>query len=86
MTEQTGKEDEKKVVQQEVLKSANFLDNKYTFESFVAGSSNQFARAASLAVGNGPGKLTTPFSYTAELDLVRPIFFAQLGIMYFQKK
>ncbi len=33
---------------------------KYTFESFVVGSSNQFANAACLAVANNPGKVYNP--------------------------
>lgn len=32
------------------------LNKKYTFDSFVEGSSNQFAKAASLAVSEAPGK------------------------------
>ena len=33
---------------------------RYTFESFVVGSSNQFANAACLAVANNPGKVYNP--------------------------
>ncbi len=33
---------------------------KYTFETFVVGSSNQFANAACLAVANNPGKVYNP--------------------------
>lgn len=32
------------------------LNDRYTFENFVEGSNNQFARAAALAVGQAPGK------------------------------
>ncbi|MCD6165976.1 chromosomal replication initiator protein DnaA [bacterium] len=32
------------------------LNSRYTFENFVEGSSNQFAKAASLAVANAPGR------------------------------
>ncbi len=32
------------------------LNDQYTFETFVEGSSNQFARAAAQAVGDSPGK------------------------------
>lgn len=32
------------------------LNNRYTFESFIEGSSNQFAKAASLAVAEAPGR------------------------------
>jgi chromosomal replication initiator protein len=34
------------------------LNVRYTFENFVEGSNNQFARAASVAVSNSPGKTT----------------------------
>ena len=36
------------------------LNSKYTFESFVVGSCNQFAHAASLAVAGSPGKTYNP--------------------------
>lgn len=36
------------------------LNSKYTFESFVVGSCNQFAHAASLAVAGAPGKTYNP--------------------------
>jgi chromosomal replication initiator protein len=38
----------------------NFFNSKYTFESFVVGSSNQFANAACLAVATNPGKTYNP--------------------------
>ena len=36
------------------------LNPKYTFESFVVGSSNQFAHAAAMAVAQSPGKAYNP--------------------------
>ena len=36
------------------------LNNRYTFDSFVVGSSNQFARAASFAVAEAPSKAYNP--------------------------
>lgn len=36
------------------------LNSKYTFDSFVVGSCNQFAHAASLAVAESPGKTYNP--------------------------
>ena len=38
----------------------NFLNPKYTFDTFVVGSSNQFAHAAALAVGERPSKAYNP--------------------------
>ena len=38
----------------------NLFNPKYTFESFVVGSSNQFANAACLAVATNPGKTYNP--------------------------
>ena len=37
-----------------------FLNPKYTFENFVSGPSNQFARAAAIAVAESPGKAYNP--------------------------
>lgn len=33
----------------------SYLNPRYTFDNFIKGDSNQFARAASIAVGNNPG-------------------------------
>ncbi len=41
-------------------KSASQLNNKYTFESFIVGSSNSFAHAASMAVAQSPGRAYNP--------------------------
>lgn len=37
-----------------------YLNPKYTFDNFVGGTSNQFARAAAMAVANSPGKTYNP--------------------------
>ncbi len=38
-----------------------FLNPKYTFDNFVVGASNQFARAAAMAIATSPGKTYNPF-------------------------
>jgi len=38
----------------------NTLNNKYTFDSFVSGTSNQFAHAAAMAVANNPATTYNP--------------------------
>ena len=43
----------------EVIERAN-LNPKYTFDTFVVGSNNKFAHAASLAVADKPGKIYNP--------------------------
>ena len=37
------------------------LNPKYTFDTFVTGSSNRFAHAAAMAVAESPGKVYNPF-------------------------
>lgn len=41
------------------------LNPKYTFETFVIGSGNRFAHAASLAVAEAPAKAYNPLLFTA---------------------
>jgi chromosomal replication initiator protein len=41
------------------------MSQKYTFDSFVIGSSNRFAHAAALAVAEAPARRTTRSSSTA---------------------
>ena len=40
--------------------SSDVFKQKYTFDTFVVGASNQFANAACLAVANNPGKVYNP--------------------------
>jgi chromosomal replication initiator protein len=44
----------------ENLAASSLLNARYTFDSFVVGSSNQFARAAALAVAEQPSKAYNP--------------------------
>lgn len=52
--------EEKKGVVLRKTSTYNQFNPKYTFESFVVGSSNQFANAACLAVATNPGKTYNP--------------------------
>ncbi len=45
------------------------LDPKYTFDSFVVGSNNKFAHAASLAVAESPGQIYNPLYLYAGVGL-----------------
>ncbi|OGL50421.1 MAG: hypothetical protein A2161_13465 [Candidatus Schekmanbacteria bacterium RBG_13_48_7] len=47
-------------IKADVLQNHPVLNSKYTFESFVVGSCNQFAHAASEAVAKRPGELYNP--------------------------
>lgn len=49
------------------------LNPKYTFDTFVIGSGNRFAHAASLAVAEAPAKAYNPLFIYGELDLERHI-------------
>lgn len=55
--ESTPAEDEEKELD---ARYDGFLNQKYTFDNFVIGSSNQFAHAAAMAVAESPGKSYNP--------------------------
>ena len=52
----------------EIMERAH-LDPKYTFDSFVVGSNNKFAHAASLAVAESPGEIYNPLYLYAGVGL-----------------
>lgn len=52
-------ENANKINRNEIFEKAN-LNPKYTFDTFVVGSNNQFAHAASLAVSESPGEIYNP--------------------------
>ncbi len=53
-------QDKQKKEEQAPLQGANTFNPKSTFDTFVVGSSNRFAHAASLAVAEAPGKAYNP--------------------------
>ena len=59
-TDPTPPADEAPFLQTDQVALDPALNSKYTFESFVVGSCNQFAHAASLAVAQAPGKTYNP--------------------------
>jgi len=56
----TGRDDRRGGSSQSNDSAANRLNPKYTFETFVIGSSNRFAHAASVAVAESPAKAYNP--------------------------
>jgi chromosomal replication initiator protein len=62
-----------------------FLNPKYTFENFVTGASNQFARAAASAIANEPGKAYNPFFIYGGVGLGKTHLMHSIGNLIIDK-
>lgn len=61
--EQYSKKEIVKIEENDIIEEVNFesgLDSKYTFENFISGESNKFAKAIGLAVAEKPGLMYNP--------------------------
>ncbi len=66
-------------------RNSELFSSKYTFETFVVGSSNQFAHAAAMAVGEAPAKTYNPLFIYGGVGLGKTHLLNALGYAILQK-